>query len=153
MKIEPTVEQLLSCCASTRWAEQMAQESPFPDLAALLVRGEAVWSSLGPDDWREAFAAHPRIGDRPVAGTQESREQSSMDAADDAVRAAIARGNSDYEARFSMTYLVRAAGRSPAELLALLEERLGHDPEVELSIAAAQQWEITALRLTALEAV
>jgi 2-oxo-4-hydroxy-4-carboxy--5-ureidoimidazoline (OHCU) decarboxylase len=46
-----------------------------------------------------------------------------------------------------MTYVVRARGRSPGELLLLLRQRLGNEPEVELRIAAGEQAEITRLRL------
>ena len=30
----------------------------------LIRDAETIWNSLTPDDWREAFAAHPRIGER-----------------------------------------------------------------------------------------
>jgi 2-oxo-4-hydroxy-4-carboxy--5-ureidoimidazoline (OHCU) decarboxylase len=70
-----------------------------------------------------------------------------MDTAGPAIREAIAEGNHEYERRFAMTYVVRAAGRSPAEMLLLLRQRLGNDPDTELRIAAAEQAEITRLRL------
>ena len=46
-----------------------------------------------------------------------------------------------------MTYVVRARGRNPAELLLLLRRRLDNDPKAELRVAAAEQAEITRLRL------
>ena len=44
-------------------------------------------------------------------------------------------------------YLVCATGKSAEELLAMLRERLAHDPDVELRVAAGEQAKITHLRL------
>jgi len=42
---------------------------------------------------------------------------------------------------------VCASGRSAAEILAMLERRMGNAPEAELQEAAEQQRQITQLRL------
>ena len=63
------------------------------------------------------------------------------------VRARLAEGNRRYEERFGRVYLVRAAGRSAEEMLALLEERLTHDDETERAVTTAQLAEIALLRL------
>jgi 2-oxo-4-hydroxy-4-carboxy--5-ureidoimidazoline (OHCU) decarboxylase len=42
---------------------------------------------------------------------------------------------------------VCATGKTAAEMLALLERRLGNDPHTELQIAANEQKKITHLRL------
>lgn len=147
LALEPS--EWAACCASQTWVAAMVAGQPYPDLDTLLRTARETWADATPADVREAVAAHPRIGARTGAGTQESREQAgTADAADD-VLAAIAVGNRDYEQRFGMTYLVRAAGRSADELLDLLRERLAHDPETELAVAARQQAEITDLRLRA----
>jgi 2-oxo-4-hydroxy-4-carboxy-5-ureidoimidazoline decarboxylase len=67
--------------------------------------------------------------------------------ADDATRAALAEGNRAYEQRFDRVFLVRAAGRSPEELLAELRRRLGNDEETERAEVTGQLAEITALRV------
>lgn len=146
---------LLGCCASTRWAALVAgQLAECADDAALIELAERVWWQLSPSDWREALDAHPKIGARTAAGSREGREQGAMASAGPALRAAIADGNRAYEQRFAMTYVVRARGRHPAELLLLLRRRLENDPDAELRIAAGEQLEITRLRLTeALSAV
>jgi 2-oxo-4-hydroxy-4-carboxy-5-ureidoimidazoline decarboxylase len=69
---------------------------------------------------------------------------------DEAGRAALAEGNRAYEERFGHVYLVRAAGRSGEELLALLQDRLRHDPATEADVVRAQLAEITALRIEGL---
>lgn len=142
---------LLGCCASRRWADVVARELPAcTDIDDVLSAAERAWWELTAQDWREALSAHPKIGERTAAESAESREQASMADAGPAVRSAIADGNHSYEKRFGMTYVVRAAGRSPAEMLLMLRQRLANDPETELRIAAEQQAEITRLRLVSL---
>jgi OHCU decarboxylase len=139
---------LLKACGATGWVQGMLARRPWPD--GLPAAAAQAWQETGPDDWREALAAHPRIGDRPAEGSQESREQSATAGADAAVLAEIAAGNRAYEERYGMTYVVRASGRSAEELLSILRSRMGNDPDAELRVAAEQQAEITALRLTRL---
>ena len=67
--------------------------------------------------------------------------------ADDATRAALAEGNREYEERFDHVFLIRAAGRTPAEMLAELRRRLGNDEEIERAEVTGQLAEITALRV------
>ena len=54
--------ELLRCCGSSRWAERMAKARPFDSVAAMRVTADAIWAALAEADWREAFAAHPKIG-------------------------------------------------------------------------------------------
>jgi OHCU decarboxylase len=149
MSIAERAEVLRGCCASMHWAALVAQQlDGCADGDALLELGERVWWELTPADWREALDAHPKIGDRPPEGSQESREQGAMATAGPALRDEIADGNVAYEARFGMTYVVRARGRSPGELLLLLRQRMDNQPEAELRIAAGEQAQITRLRLS-----
>lgn len=147
MTLAPTADELLACCASTAWARAVADRGPYPDLPALEAVASDVWWSLPAADWLEALAAHPRIGDRPPVGSQERAEQAAAATAPTDVLERIAVGNRAYEERFGMTYIVRAAGRTAEQLLVLLDARLRNHPDTELGVAAAQQWEITQLRL------
>jgi 2-oxo-4-hydroxy-4-carboxy-5-ureidoimidazoline decarboxylase len=70
-----------------------------------------------------------------------------MGSADQDVRAALLKGNKEYEARFDHVYLIRAAGRSPAEMLAELRRRLDNDEASERIEVARQLAEITRLRV------
>jgi 2-oxo-4-hydroxy-4-carboxy-5-ureidoimidazoline decarboxylase len=146
--------ELLRCCGSSRWAEAMIARRPFPSVAALLEAADAVWWGLEPADWREAFAHHPKIGDKEAlrarfASTREwaSGEQAGVGAASEEVLTALAEGNSAYESRFGYIFIVCATGKTAPEMLALLRERLPHDPQDELRIAAGEQAKITGLRL------
>lgn len=144
------VAVLAPLVAIDSWAEGLADARPLGDRATALdvaARLAAAWSDA---EVEAALAGHPRIGERPTGGDAASamsrREQAGV-GDDDAVRARLAAGNAAYEARFDRIYLVRARGRDAEELLALLEQRLGHDDATERGVVAAQLAEITLLRL------
>jgi len=122
---------------------------PYASDTAVHEAAEREWWGLERDDWLEAFAAHPRIGDR--SGDDWSRrEQGGVNDAAVEIRRGLEAGNRDYEARFGHVYLVCAAGRDAAHLLADLRRRIANDPAQELRIAAGEQAKITALRLEGL---
>jgi OHCU decarboxylase len=145
---------LESCCGSLAWVQAMMARRPFRALSRLLDEADAVWWSLGPEDWREAFDRHPRIGERSAAVPQGSTarawsadEQHGVASAGEETRQALADGNREYERRFGHIYLVCATGKSAEEMLALLRQRLSNDPATELRVAAGEQAKITRLRL------
>lgn len=151
---------LLNCCGSQRWAKRMSQARPFPDVVSLLETAQESWWDLEERDWLEAFAAHPRIGERKVQsrGSRSSlslaqstqwslQEQSGMNAATGEISVALAAANQAYEDRFSWIYIVCATGKSGLEMLELCRQRLNNDRATELRIAALEQCKITELRL------
>src|SRR5262249_36989853 len=77
------------CCGSAAWTRSMAAARPFASLAAMADTGDAIWRSLGPGDWFEAFASHPKIGEQPRGASWSNREQSGMQSAGDDVRGRI----------------------------------------------------------------
>ena len=138
----------LRCCGSRSWAEAMLSGRPYRDEPTLLAAAGRAFAALGREDWLEAFSHHPRIGDRGAhAAGWSAAEQSGVDGAAQDVVGALARANRDYEARFGYIFIVCATGKSAAEMLALLRERLPNGPAAELEIAAAEQRKITAIRL------
>jgi 2-oxo-4-hydroxy-4-carboxy-5-ureidoimidazoline decarboxylase len=147
-------QEILPCCGSQRWAHALARLRPYADTAKLLAQSDEVWSQLDPSDWDEAFASHPRIGEKkaPAAATVKSaawstEEQSGVQRAGDNVRERLKNGNDHYERRFRRIYIVCATGKSAEEMLAILERRLENDDATELLEAAEQQRQITQLRL------
>ncbi|WP_242901254.1 2-oxo-4-hydroxy-4-carboxy-5-ureidoimidazoline decarboxylase [Actinomadura terrae] len=146
--------ELLTCCASRHWADEVAAGRPYPGLAALR---SASAVALAARDWagiREALAAHPRIGDRPQGDDREAGwsrgEQSGADAADDEIRAALVAGNRAYEERFGHVFLICATGLSAAEMLAALRARLGNDTGTEQAAVRYELTRIVDLRLAKL---
>lgn len=145
-------EALKRCCGSSEWSRRVAALRPFSSDAALFEAADRVWSSLTEADWLEAFASHPRIGERHMdraggASAWAQQEQAGAAAAAEDVKDRLARLNQEYESRFGFVYLVCATGKSAEQMLALLEERMNHDRATEVRIAAEQQSEITRLRL------
>lgn len=133
------------------WVTDVVAHRPYGTVEALAdhaARTAGAWSRA---DLDAALAHHPRIGEKPNGAGAEAAasrtEQAAMATANDDVTAAIAQGNRDYEQRFGRVFLIRAAGRTPAEILAALTRRLAHDPETEEREAAAQLAEIALLRL------
>jgi 2-oxo-4-hydroxy-4-carboxy-5-ureidoimidazoline decarboxylase len=101
-------------------------------------------------DLEQALAGHPRIGDRRGADDRSRREQAGVLGADPATVQALAEGNEEYERRFNHIYLVCATGRSAADLLALLRERLGNDPGTEWDVVRRELAKINRIRLAGL---
>jgi 2-oxo-4-hydroxy-4-carboxy-5-ureidoimidazoline decarboxylase len=147
----------LRCCGSSRWAESMARGRPYRDEPALRAAAERAFEPLQRADWLEAFSHHPRIGERealaerfPATASWSASEQADAVIAGGEVLDALLRANREYEARFGHIFIVCATGKSAPEMLALLRERLPHEPDAELEIAAAEQRKITAIRLVKL---
>ena len=145
---------LARCCGSSRWVNGMLARRPFQNDARLLAAAREIWFALDADDWREAFAQHPTIGDRAALearfdATRELsvKEQDGVGRAPDEVLEALERGNYAYEARFGYIFIVCATGKSAEEMLALLEARIANPPDIEIHIAAEEEAQITALRL------
>ena len=144
---EEAAGELLAVCHSRRWAKEVAAGRPYADLAALQRAADEVWLGLAPEDWQEAFAAHPRIGQGGGASAGWSRQEQAGVGDNDDVRQRLARGNAEYEERFGHVFLISAAGRSADEILAALTDRLGNDRDTELRVAAEEHRRITRLRL------
>ncbi|HKE89647.1 MAG TPA: 2-oxo-4-hydroxy-4-carboxy-5-ureidoimidazoline decarboxylase [Gemmatimonadales bacterium] len=137
---------LARCCASSQWVRRMLAGLPYATDAQLLQAAEREWWALDRGDWLEAFAAHPRIGERST-DSWASGEQSGVTRAAAGLRLALREENGAYERRFGHVYLVCATGRGAAELLTDLKARLINDPDKELRVAAGEQAKITRVRL------
>lgn len=148
-------KEFLKCCGSVRWAQAMVQLRQYASTVEGLTRlGDAMWWSLEPDDWLEAFRSHPKIGEKKAAeavSTQSQQwsgqEQSGMRDANVDTVDLLAQLNREYEERFGFIFIVCATGKSAGDMLALLRQRIQNAPDTELPIAAAEQAKITELRL------
>lgn len=148
---------LLRCCGSSWWAARVAAERPYANPEALAAAAERAFDAMPDDAWLEAIRSHPKIGDfeslkMKYAGNREwsGGEQAGAAAADEATLRRLAAGNNAYERRFGYLFVVCATGKSAAEMLVLLEERLGNEAAAELRLAAGEQRKITRLRLAKL---
>jgi OHCU decarboxylase len=134
------------CCGSSRWSLAMTARRPYAGVTALAAAADRVWQECGREDWLEAFAAHPRIG-QPPANRWAQQEQAGAAGAEARVLQSIADLNQRYAEKFGYIYIVCATGRTAAEMLAILERRIQNEPDAELLEAAEQQRQITRLRL------
>jgi 2-oxo-4-hydroxy-4-carboxy-5-ureidoimidazoline decarboxylase len=142
---------LLACCASPGWAARVVAERPYATVEDLLDAAESTCRSLSPEEVDEALSGHPRIGDRAEgASTQAAwarQEQASVTDAAAATKQQLHAGNVAYEQRFGRVFLIRAAGRTPGEMLAELQRRLANNPESESREVVDQLAQITRLRV------
>lgn len=133
------------------WVDAVVGGRPYGSVDALAYAATAAAASWTRDELDAALAHHPRIGQRPRGTGAEAaasrREQSAMTDAAAEVTARIAAGNAAYEERFGRVFLIRAAGRSPEEILAELTRRLLLDDEAEAAEATEQLRQIALLRL------
>ena len=150
LPVRDAARQVRRCCSSTAWAAALADERPITDVDTLCAASERIILGLPWDEVLAGLAGHPRIGQAPTGkgrAAASSRQEQAGVADDPELRAALAEGNRAYEERFGHVYLVRAAGRSGEEMLALLRERLGNDDAAEQGVVRRQLAEITSLRL------
>ena len=157
---DKAAREILPCYGSKAWADGMAVRRPFPDVTTLLAVSDETWGNLTAADWMEAFRSHPRIGESGAgeSGTAQSgsgkgktwsaEEQLNVAGAGDAAKVALAQANQEYERRFHRIFIVCATGKSAAEILEILQRRLGNDERTELLEAAEQQRQIARIRLT-----
>jgi OHCU decarboxylase len=152
--VSEAAASLEACCASSKWVRGMLDRRPFDSVDDLLSASDRVWATTGPADWLEAFAHHPRIGDRAPSERQGSisarwsiGEQESVADAATTVQDQLAEVNREYEQRFGHIYIVCATGKTPEDMLEIARERMTNDPAVEERVAAEEQRKITQLRL------
>ena len=151
---EQAAQELLHCCGSKRWTAAVAEARPYESLETLITHANEIWWSLDRDDWLEAFRSHSKIGEKKTADPVSAQsnqwsgqEQAGVAAASRETTNALAALNRAYEFKFGYIFIICATGKTSAEMLASLSERLQHDPDDELRIAAAEQGKITELRL------
>ena len=151
----PEARRLLTtCCGSSAWVERMLRRRPFGSEESLTTAAREAWADLTHTDWLEAFSHHPKIGDRASLAKRfaatahlSAREQRGVEDATAQVLDDLAAGNRAYEDTFGYIFIVCASGKSAAEMLALLQQRLHNDAATEIRVAAEEQLRITELRL------
>jgi allantoicase len=154
LTVKESKKALLDCCGSAKWAEQMKRLLPFRNEEEMIAAAESIWSELSHKDWLEAFRRHPQIGSKKAQGGQSSTarkwsagEQATALQASAETLVALAAANKAYAKKFGFVFLICATGMTSDEILRSLQQRIGHAPETELHIAAAEQNKITRIRL------
>ncbi len=151
---DAVTQTLLSFCGSRVWAERMAAHRPIKSVRSMMKAAERTWWSLTEADWREAFAAHPKIGEQKKAATATAQsatwsagEQQGVASASADISARLAELNQRYVEVHGFIYIVCASGKTAGELLAILDSRIDNETAVEIDRAAREQMMITRLRM------
>jgi 2-oxo-4-hydroxy-4-carboxy-5-ureidoimidazoline decarboxylase len=144
----PALSALLhEVCGSTAWGAAVAAGRPYARPEDLFAASDTAMAALTAADLGEAMAGHPPIG-RPQPGDPASaREQSGVRAEE---RAELLRLNLAYQDAHGHVFLICATGRTGAEMLAALKERIGNDTAAEREIVRAELGKINRIRLTRL---
>ncbi|MGH2566892.1 MAG: 2-oxo-4-hydroxy-4-carboxy-5-ureidoimidazoline decarboxylase [Bacteroidota bacterium] len=151
---EKVFPELLKCCGAKTLVAPLIERRPFQTVDELFQAADTLWQGLSPEDWMEAFAHHPKIGDLDslrdrfaTTATWAQGEQAGVATATENVLTELADGNRRYEEKFGYIFIVCATGKRAEEMLSLLRERLKNNPDEELLIAAEEQRKITRIRL------
>ena len=140
-------EGLAASLAVDRWVQDVASLAPFESLDVLLAVAYDAATPLSVEEVEQAISHHPRIGEKPKGeGTSQTFSRAEQGADTDFAEE-IAAGNVAYEERFGRVFIIRAAGRSRAEILGELNRRLELDDATELTIVGEQLRDIALLRL------
>jgi 2-oxo-4-hydroxy-4-carboxy-5-ureidoimidazoline decarboxylase len=146
---EEAAAVLRPCADIDWWIAVLISQRPYADSAELRRRAAELAQGFQTDDVDAALARHPRIGERPSGDDEDSRfsaaEQGALGPA--SASSALAAGNAAYEERFGRIFLIRAAGRDRADILAELHRRLHNDPEEEIAVVTAELTDIALRRL------
>ncbi|PRB70182.1 2-oxo-4-hydroxy-4-carboxy-5-ureidoimidazoline decarboxylase [Arthrobacter sp. MYb213] len=141
---------LRPCLDVERWINDIVASRPYASNDELLAAGSRSAESLSEAETAAALAHHPRIGERADGNSAEATlsrgEQAALQLNED-ITAQLSTANRAYEDRFNRVFLIRAAGRSSAEILSECERRLGNDDDIEAREVAEQLSAIALLRL------
>lgn len=134
-----------------RWLEAIVAARPFGSVGQIADVARTAARPLTDEEIDRALAHHPKIGERAHSESAEAQlsreEQAGLGEASESAAEQLERGNREYEDRFGHVFLIRAAGRSHAEILSELTRRMSNDPQTERSEVAEQLREIAVLRI------
>jgi 2-oxo-4-hydroxy-4-carboxy-5-ureidoimidazoline decarboxylase len=153
LKVEEAKKELLKCCGSSKWVNELIKSFPFKNSEELINNSDDSWKKCSKEDWLEAFSHHPKIGERVEHKKFEStkmwaeHEQSGTRNAEERVLDDLLLSNIDYEKKYGHIFIVCATGKSASEMLSILKHRMKNEPGKEIQIAAEEQNKITHLRL------
>ena len=148
---DDAITAIRPCLDIARWIDAIVDARPYPDSEALLQHARIAAEPFTQAEIDGALIHHPRIGERARGGGAEARfssaEQAGLGTTSHDIESALQQGNLDYERKFGRVFLIRAAGRDRAEILAELRRRMRNNATAELREIADQLREIALGRL------
>ena len=113
-------------------APRLAERVRGTDAASILASARTEIARMSESERIGVLNAHPRIGADPASLSPVSRREQSGDA-DVATLQALAAMNEEYERTFGFRFVVFVAGRSKAEIVPVMRERLRRTRAEELA--------------------
>ena len=143
---------LLECCHSQWWAELMVEQRPYESKQSLLNTAEEIWLKAQEKDILEAFLGHAKIGDlskndKEKVSELTLKEQGQVVQTTNAVLDELKQLNELYSEKFGFIYIVCATGKPAEEMLNILQGRIKNTRAQELTNGAAEQNQITKIRI------
>ena len=113
-------------------ADRLAAEAPLPSPDTAIARARELIGGMTDEQRIAVLDAHPRIGaPREALSARSAAEQGAE--SDEATTRELAEVNDAYERRFGFRCVVFVAGRSRAQILDVMRERLARDRDRELA--------------------
>ena len=144
------VAELGSIFEGAPWvAERTWSRRPFADVDRLHAALMATVAAARPDERLALFCAHPNLGARARMSEASVEEQAGvgLDRLTEHEYHELSRLTTAYRQRFGFPFLLAVHGRSKAEVLAALTQRLSSSPAEEQAEALAQVSRIARTRL------
>jgi 2-oxo-4-hydroxy-4-carboxy-5-ureidoimidazoline decarboxylase len=141
---------LWASLAVERWVDDVVRVAPFDSVAQLLEVASEAATPLSPAEIDEAIVHRLRIGEGPVgegAARESGRTEHAGLGEEGDLAAAIAAASAVYQERFGRGLIIRAEGRTRAEVLAELERRLELPNSSELEIVGEELRDIALLHI------
>ena len=144
-------QKLMTCCHCEAWVDRVLDQMPFTSAGQLAEVCQQMWQQADEEEILEGFSGHPQIGDLDALRDKYANaEQGQITTADDATIIDLGERNAEYRDKFGFIFIVCATGKSAAEMLQLMEARIGNTRQTELESGAREQGAIMALRLAQL---
>ncbi|QJR79548.1 2-oxo-4-hydroxy-4-carboxy-5-ureidoimidazoline decarboxylase [Alteromonas pelagimontana] len=141
-------------CAARRWSEKMTNGRPYNSLEAVNDAAQRHWATMEKEDFLEAFAAHPMIGDinslrSKFANTRSmaANEQQGASVADEQTLSSLRDHNLTYQEKHGFIFIIFASGLDADTMLNALKTRINNSTNTEIQNAAVEQLKITQLRI------
>ena len=152
-------DDLVACLAVHTWVDRVLAQAPFKSAGDLEEAARTAFP-LSTAEVEAAMADHPAIGHRHSNQGQSAdfsnAEQAAIRVGDPSqatsIQARIDELGARYEQRFGHVFLIRAAGRTQAQVLAELERRLPSSAEEEARTTEQELEAITLLRVAKIAA-
>jgi 2-oxo-4-hydroxy-4-carboxy--5-ureidoimidazoline (OHCU) decarboxylase len=129
-------------------APLLAERVGEGDADTVIARARTVLAAMTDAERVAVLNAHPRIGATSGLSARSAAEQRAHEPTESAALSALARFNAEYERRFGFRFVVFVNGRTRAEILPVLQERLKRSRDQELATGLEEFLAIARDRMT-----